>query len=170
MVLTLWFTYTHWMFALTLRGLSLLWTEWRARCGYTHTHWMSALTSRGPSLLWTRRRARCGYTHMHWMSALTSRGPVVALDRIKSWMSIGRWADRFILMAMMRHERSRCQQAGSRSLTLRWVELLDHWLWCSVCPSLILCRLAGSDPMQLGTAMLHVDWLDSRTLGDWHLG
>jgi hypothetical protein len=24
--------------------------------------------------------------------------------------------------------------------------------------------------MQLGAAMLHVDWLDGRTLGDWRLG
>jgi hypothetical protein len=44
--------------------------------------------------------------------------------------------------------------------------------WCrarSGCPSLILCRLAGRDPMQIGAAVLHADWLDGRTLGDWHL-
>jgi hypothetical protein len=34
----------------------------------------------------------------------------------------------------------------------------------------ILCRLAGRDPMQLGAAILHVNWLDGRTLGDWHSG
>jgi hypothetical protein len=28
---------------------------------------------------------------------------------------------------------------------------MGHW-------SLILCRLAGHDPMQLGAAMLHADW------------
>jgi hypothetical protein len=78
------YTHTHWMSTLTLRGPSLLWTGWRARCGYTHTHWMSALTLRGLSLLWTGWRTRCGYTHTHWMSALTSRGSVVALDRMKS--------------------------------------------------------------------------------------
>jgi hypothetical protein len=41
---------------------------------------------------------------------------------------------------------------------------------CTGCPSLILCRLAGRDQMQLGAAMLHADWLGGRTLGDWHLG
>jgi hypothetical protein len=38
--------------------------------------------------------------------------------------------------------------------------------WRSGCPSLILCRVVGRDPMQLGAAMLHADWLDGRTLGD----
>jgi hypothetical protein len=42
--------------------------------------------------------------------------------------------------------------------------------WRSGCPSLTLCRLAGRDPMQLSAAMLRADWLDGRSLGDWHLG
>jgi hypothetical protein len=122
-----------------------------------------------------------------WMFVLISKRSVVALDRVKSYMwlhahapnvrvdlerasrclgrdeeldvSTGWWSDRFVLMAVTRHERSNSQLAsglaGSRNFTIeagchlsfRWVELLDHWLWCSVCPSLILCRLAGSDPM-----------------------
>jgi hypothetical protein len=61
--------------------------------------------------------------------------------------------------------------AVSRSLTFRRVDLLDHTeCGASECPSLILCRLAERDPMQLGAAMLHVDCLDGRTLEAWHLG
>jgi hypothetical protein len=95
--------HTHWIFALTLRGPSLLWTGWRARCGYTHTHWMSALTLRGPSLLWTGWRARC----LYWAVSGSVRPD-------------GRDATRAL-----------CSQlasglAGSRSLTFQWVELLDH--------------------------------------------
>jgi hypothetical protein len=56
-------------------------------------------------------------------------------------ISTGRWSDRFVLMAVTRHERSNRQLArglaGSRRLTIEagchlsfhWVELLDHWLW-----------------------------------------
>jgi hypothetical protein len=52
-------THTHWMFSLTLRGPSLLWTEWRARCCYTHTCTQcSRWPWRGASLHWTEWRAR----------------------------------------------------------------------------------------------------------------
>jgi hypothetical protein len=42
--------------------------------------------------------------------------------------------------------------------------------WRSGCTSLILCQLVSCDPMQVGAAVLHADWLDGRSLGDWHLG
>jgi hypothetical protein len=35
---------------------------------------------------------------------------------------------------------------------------------------LILCRLAGSESIPFGAAILHVDWLGGRTLGAWHSG
>lgn len=41
--------------------------------------------------------------------------------------------------------------------------------WRSGCLSLILCRLAGRCPMELRAAILCADWLDSRSLEDWHL-
>jgi hypothetical protein len=79
---------------------------------------------------------------------------------------------RFVLVALTRHEGSRSQLARARSFlmqiltsSLHWI----HWLCCSVCPSLILCRLAGRDSMQIVAAILHADWLDGRTLEDWHL-
>jgi hypothetical protein len=82
------------------------------------------------------------------------------------------------------------ERAGSSWWTWRdanapvvsWLEHVASWCrfslvrctgstnWRSGCPSLILCRVAGRDPMQLGAAVLHADWLDGRTLGDWHLG
>jgi hypothetical protein len=70
---------------------------------------------------------------------------------------------------LTRHERFRSQLARARSFLMRILTSLlhwIHWLWRSVCTSLILCRLAGRDPMQLGAAMLYADWLDGRTLGD----
>jgi hypothetical protein len=40
------------------------------------------------------------------------------------------------------------------------VESTEFWLF--ECPSVILCWLARRSPMELGTAMLCTDWLDSR--------
>jgi hypothetical protein len=40
--------------------------------------------------------------------------------------------------------------------------------WLSGCPSLILCRLARGGPMEMGAAMLRADWLDGKSLEDWH--
>jgi hypothetical protein len=122
-----------------VEGLKDVWDHARR----TEYSW---LTLKRPPLHWTESRARVVPTR--------------------------RWSDRFVLVALTRHERSRGQLARARSFlmqvltnSLHWI----HWLWCSVCPSLILCRLAGRDPMQLGAAMLHADWLDGRTLGYWHL-
>jgi hypothetical protein len=56
-------------------------------------------------------------------------------------------------------------QAGSHLFVVRVVLLDPLTAWCSGCPSLILCRLAGRDPMQLGAAMLLANWLDGRSLG-----
>jgi hypothetical protein len=139
-----------WMSALTSRGPSLLWMGWRARCvdAVTRTHTKCPRWPReGQSLLWTEWRARCLYRAVSGSVHPDGHDMTRALcSQLASGLT------------------------GSRSLTFRWVELLDHTLWCSGCPPLILCRLVGSDPMQLGAAMLHVDWLDGRTLGDWHLG
>jgi hypothetical protein len=102
----------------------------------------------GQSLLWTEWRARCLYR---------------AVSR--SVRPDGRDATRALCSQLA------SRLAGSRSLMFRWVELLDYTdCGSSECPSLILCRLAERDPMQLIAAMLHVDWLDGRTLGDLHLG
>jgi hypothetical protein len=153
--------------------------QWSHYCGYTHTHWMFAFTSKGPSLLWTEWRARLMWYHAHVLNVRVDfEGPVAALDGMKSEaVFTGRWAERFVLVAVTRRERSRSEPARAVAswcrpvitCSFRWQVLLDHWLWRSVCPSITLCRLAGRDPMQLGAVMLHVDWLDGRTLGDWHL-
>jgi hypothetical protein len=102
----------------------------------------------GQSLLWTEWRARCLYRAVSGSVCPDGRDATrVLCSQLASGL------------------------AGSRSLTFGWVELLDHTdCGASECPSLILCRLAGRDPMQFGAAMLHVDWPDGRTLGDWHLG
>jgi hypothetical protein len=42
-----------------------------------------------------------------------------------------------------------------------------HWA-PSGCQSLTLCRLAVHDPVEIGAAMLRVDWLDGRSLEDWY--
>jgi hypothetical protein len=48
---------------------------------------------------------------------------------------------------------------------------LSSLLWRSRSRApLILCRLVGREPMPLGAAILHVDWLGGRTLGAWHSG
>jgi hypothetical protein len=129
------------------RSVAALDGGWRARCGYTRTECLR-WPREGQSLLWTEWRARCLYRAMSGSVRPDGRDVTRALcSQLASGL------------------------AGSRSLTFRWVELLDHTdCGASECPSLILCRLVERDPMQLGAAMLHIDWLDGRTLGDWHLG
>jgi hypothetical protein len=136
-------THTQWMFALTLRGQSLLWTEWRARCGYTPTHWMFALTSRGPSLLWTEWRTRCGYTHTHWMFVLTSKGQSLLWTEWRARLSlpggerIGSswwpWRDTGVLVVSwlvcwLRVVALRC---GRFSLVHRLSSVAGSLTWCS---------------------------------------
>jgi hypothetical protein len=107
-------------------------------CGYTHTHWMFALTSKGPSLLWTEWRARLMWYHAHALNVSVDReGPVAALDGMKSEaVSTGRWADRFVLVAVTRHERSRSEPARAVAswcrpvvtCSFRWEVLLDQFV------------------------------------------
>jgi hypothetical protein len=93
-------------------------------------------------------------------------------------VSTGRRSGWFVLLALKRRVLSRSRLAKSRSFSMRpgshlFVALSSaagSLAWRFGCPSLLLCRLAGRDPMQLGAAMLHVDWLQGRTLGDWRLG
>jgi hypothetical protein len=65
--------------------------------------------------------------------------------------------------------RSFSMQADSHLFVVRVVLLDPLAAWRSGCLSLILCRLVGCDTMQLGAAMLCCDWLDGRSLEDWHL-
>jgi hypothetical protein len=137
--------HTQWMVALTLRGPSLLWTEWRARSGYTYTqtHWMFALTSRGPSLLWTEWRARCGYTH--WMFALTSKGQWLLSTEWRAKLSLpggerigSSWwpwrdADVLVVSWLACWLRVVLQIAVGSHLFTVWVVLLDHWLGAPEC-------------------------------------
>jgi hypothetical protein len=150
------------MFALISKGLSLLWTEWRVRLMGYHAHALNVRVDlEGPPLVAGKSRITT-FIVPDWMKS----------DAV----STGRWSGWFVLVALKQRVRSRSRLAKSRSSlmqvvtrSLRRVVLLDHWLWRSGRASLILCRLAGRDPMQLGAAILHVDWLDGRTVRDWHL-
>jgi hypothetical protein len=117
---------------------------------HTHTHsfWMSALTLWGPSLLWTGWGARCLYRAVSGSVRPDGRDATRALcSQLASGL------------------------AGSRSLTFRWVELLDHTdCGASERASPKLRRPAERDPTQPGAATLHADRPDGRTLGDRHLG
>jgi hypothetical protein len=146
------------------------------KCGYMHTHWMFALTvaaldgmkseatvvsrtrtecSRWSSLLWTEWRARLslpggeriGSSWWLWHDA-----DVLVVSWLAGWLRVVAWRWRPVV-----------------TCSFRWVILLDDSLWRSGRASLILCRLAGRDPMRLGAAILRVDWLDGRTVRDWHL-
>jgi hypothetical protein len=144
------------MFALTLRGPSLLWTGWRVRCGYTHARAHTHTHTHAECPRWPWEASRCFEQNEELDVYRAGSGSVCPDGRDATWALCSQLASRL---------------AGSRSLTFRWVELLDYTdCGASECPSLILCRLAECDPMPLGAAMLHVDWPDGRTLGDWHLG
>jgi hypothetical protein len=99
----------------------------------------------GQSLLWTEWRDKCLYRAVSGSVHPDGRDATRALCSQRGWL-------------VVELDVPLSRVAGS------------HWLWCSVSPSLILCRLAGCNPLQLGAAMLHVDWLDGRTLGDWQFG
>jgi hypothetical protein len=59
-------------------------------------------------------------------------------------------------------------QAGLHLLLVRVILLNPLTTWSSRFPSLILYRLPGRDPMESGAAMLRADWLDGKSLEDWH--
>jgi hypothetical protein len=111
--------HTHWRFALTDAALDEMESESNV-VSRTRTE-----CSRRSPLLWTEWRARLMWSHAHALNvSVDLGGPVAALDGMKSEaVSTGRWADRFVLMAVTRRGRSGSQLASglaeSRSLTVQ---------------------------------------------------